>query len=53
MDEFEKLKQELIHCQRCQNILTPRPIFQGKERTYHANKSSTFKNGDGNRKTFQ
>lgn len=33
MDEFEKLKHDLITCQKCYDIFgyTPKPIFQGKK----------------------
>jgi len=34
MNEFEQLKKDLLSCQICQNILEPRPIFQGKQNSH-------------------
>lgn len=33
MDKFETLKQEILTCQACRDILAykPRPVFQGQQ----------------------
>lgn len=31
MNSFEQLKADLQSCQKCQDILTPQPIFQGQQ----------------------